>query len=168
MKFLPDILAAMSCKTATLGIIGTGSEEALIRSRAAALGISERIRFYGFLDHDGCAEVLTRCRALVLPSLSEAGGAVVLEAMAAARPVIAADHGGPADYIVAGTGWLVPLTSPQAMIAGFARQMDVLSADIGLARDTGLRARAHVVRHYDWSEKIDKMIAFYKTCLKAT
>lgn len=166
-QYLPEALARMDCKTARLGIIGDGVMEPEIRARAEALGVADRITFYGFLPQAECNRRLAAARALVLPSLREAGGAVVLEAMACARPVIAADHGGPADYITPQTGWLVPVPSPEALIAGFSAIMDRLALDAGAARTAGQQARDHVLRHYDWDSKIDTIISLYQSCLLA-
>jgi glycosyltransferase involved in cell wall biosynthesis len=166
-QYLPEILARMKDRTARVGIIGEGPMAEDIRARAAALGVADRITFYGFLSQEDCAAHLARARALILPSLAEAGGAVVLEAMACARPVIAADHGGPSDYIVPGTGWLVPISSPEALIGGFAARMDQLAGDPALAKATGKAARAHVLRHYDWNSKIDTVLGLYQSCLLA-
>lgn len=166
-QYLPDILARMADRQARIGIIGDGPMAAVIAARAAELGVSDRITFYGFLSQQDCAAHLARARALVLPSLAEAGGAAVLEAMACARPAIAADHGGPADYIAPGTGWLIPVPGPEALITGFAQVMDNLSADPALATRTGAAARAHVLRHYDWQSKIDTILELYRSCLLA-
>lgn len=166
-QYLPDILARMQDTRARIGIIGDGPTAGVIAARAEQLGVGDRITFYGFLSQQDCAAHLTRARALVLPSLAEAGGAAVLEAMACARPAIAADHGGPADYIAPGTGWLIPVPNPEALIAGFAQAMDTLSADPALAARTGEAARAHVLRHYDWQSKIDTILELYRSCLLA-
>ncbi|RRH72475.1 glycosyltransferase family 4 protein [Falsigemmobacter faecalis] len=166
-QYLPDILAQMKNRTARIGIIGDGPMEEAIRARAKELGVSGRITFYGFLSQTDCSTHLARARALILPSLAEAGGAVVMEAMACARPAIAADHGGPADYIVPGTGWLVPIPSPEALIEGFAERMDQLADDPALAETTGKTARAHALRHYDWNSKIDTVLGLYQSCLLA-
>ena len=57
---------------------------------------------------------------MVLPSMRECGGAVVLEAMASGVPVIAAKWGGPADYISEGTGILIP-PDRQSNLSGISR-----------------------------------------------
>lgn len=166
-QYLPDILARMTDRTARISLIGEGPMAGIIRKRAEELGLADRITLHGFLPQSACVAHLARARALVLPSLAEAGGAVVLEAMTCARPVVAADHGGPADYIRPGTGWLIPPVSPGALIRGFAERMDKLAADPALVREAGQRARAHVLQHYDWNSKIDTVLGLYQSCLLA-
>lgn len=166
-QFLPEALAQMQDRTARLGIIGDGPLEAALRARVADLGLSARVRFYGFQSQEACAARLAGARALVLPSLAEAGGAVVLEAMACARPAIVADHGGPADYLVPGSGIKVPALSPEGLIQGLAAAMDRLAAEPDLAEAMGQTARAHVVRHYDWQSKIATVLRLYEDTLLA-
>ncbi len=59
-------------------IAGRGSEEEAIRSRATALGIAERVRLLGYQD---ARSVLWASDVLVLPSLIEGFGLVLVEAM---------------------------------------------------------------------------------------
>ena len=66
---------------------------------AAAQIPRDRVIFHGFLPQKQCAELLAGFDALVLPSLHECGGAVVLEAMAMGLPVIATKWGGPVGTI---------------------------------------------------------------------
>ena len=63
------------------------------------LGLDDRVHFAGTQPQTECAARLRALDALVLPSLYECGGAVVLEAMASGLPVIATAWGGPLDYL---------------------------------------------------------------------
>src|SRR5437764_964823 len=74
----------------TLIIVGDGPLEAEMRSRAAALGIADRIQFTGSLADDEVQAHYQACDALVLPSIArtEAFGVVQIEAMAAGLPVV--------------------------------------------------------------------------------
>lgn len=75
---------------AELEIIGDGPQRARLERRAAELGIAGRVAFRGWFDPARCAGALGDCDVYVSPSLQESGGIAVLEAMAGARPVIAA------------------------------------------------------------------------------
>ena len=85
------------------------------------------VHFAGWLAQSACAEWLRDADALVLPSLLECGGAVVLEAMSMAKPVIATAWGGPLDYHDASCGVLVIPESREAIIDGFAAAMVALA-----------------------------------------
>ena len=110
------------------------------------------------------ARLQTAC-ALVLPSLYECGGAVVLEAMALARPVIATAWGGPTDYLDETCGILVPPTSRQALIEGFAAAMNQLAGNPAQATQLGAAGRTRLLQHFDWNKKIDLILTLYTEAL---
>src|SRR5918995_3266579 len=100
----------------------------------------------GWRPHEQLPQALNAADALVLPSVAEAFGLVLVEAMACGLPVIASRAHGPAALVAHGsTGWLIPPEDEDALIHA------LLSAANGnqerLAR--GRRARA-VSRRYDW------------------
>lgn len=80
-------------------------------------------------------EKLAEVDVLVHPSLHDSGGYVVAEAMAAGRPVICLDLGGPALQVAEETGFKIPATTPEQVVAGMAQAM------LWLARDDALRRR---------------------------
>ena len=155
-----------------LWILGDGGERASLEALTRELGLMDTgteagsVSFAGWLPQAACAQRLAEADALVLPSLLECGGAVVLEAMSMGEPVIATAWGGPMDYLDASCGVLVPPTSPEAMVDGFA------SAMVELARSPEARARmgAHAVdkvrRDFDWEKKVDRVLAVYRDAIR--
>ena len=109
---------------------------------------------------------LSQARALVLPSIYECGGAVVLEAMASKRAVIAVNWGGPADYMNSNTGILVDPVSRKGVIEGFTNGIVRLSSDIDLAREMGNRGYDRVVAEFSWQSKTDRIIEIYNDTLE--
>jgi glycosyltransferase involved in cell wall biosynthesis len=99
-----------------------------LREQVDQLGITDRVEFVGFVD-DVQAE-LERLDLLVHASvLPEPLGNVVLEGMAAGVPVVAADAGGPAEYIEDGLeGLLYPPGDAEAL----ARVLKWVAADFDL------------------------------------
>ena len=75
-----------------LVLSGSGPLEASLRAQVAALGLSARVTFAGFLQYADLPAAYARAGALVLPSWSDQWGLVVNEAMAAGLPVIVS-HG---------------------------------------------------------------------------
>lgn len=164
-KRLDLLLEALSRspRTYRLEVIGDGPMRQSWQQACEALGMGDRVRFHGFLSQQECAAELATCRALVLPSVYECGGAVVLEAMATGIPVIAADWGGPADYVVHGeTGFLVPPTTPELFVTGLADAMLRLGEDRRLAARMGAAGRVRVEREFDWERKVDAILAVYQ------
>ncbi|HVW19442.1 MAG TPA: glycosyltransferase, partial [Solirubrobacteraceae bacterium] len=79
-------------------IVGRGPEEARLRAHAADLGVGDRVELRGFVAYDRLVELYAGASALVLGSLSrwhweEQFGMVLVEAMAAHLPVVAASSG---------------------------------------------------------------------------
>ncbi|HYI67070.1 MAG TPA: glycosyltransferase family 4 protein [Candidatus Limnocylindrales bacterium] len=116
VEAMPMILEA--APNAWLAIVGEGSEADALRAQAASLGgrASERIVFTGRrVDVSAITADLT---VAALPSLREAQGISILEAMARRRPVVASAVGGIPEVITDGVdGLLVPPADPTALAA---------------------------------------------------
>jgi glycosyltransferase involved in cell wall biosynthesis len=104
-----------------LDIIGRGFEQARLEELVQKLNLRENVVFHGFVEQERARDLLTHCDALVLPSVYECGGAVVLEAMAMSMPVIATRWGGPADYLDSATGILLEPHDRKAMVSADCR-----------------------------------------------
>jgi glycosyltransferase involved in cell wall biosynthesis len=157
------IRALANVPSAELDIIGDGPMLNAWQSLAMELGLKDRVHFSGWLTQSECANRLLNSIALVLPSLYECGGAVVLEAMAMGKPVIATRWGGPADYLDSSCGMLVEPESYAGLVAGFAEAMSWMIDSPGLARSMGAAGRERAVRNFDWQHKVDKMIGIYRS-----
>ena len=156
------IRSLIDVPSAELEVIGDGPMLETWKSLACELGVKDRVRFAGWLPQQECAVRLRSAFALVLPSLYECGGAVVLEAMAMGKPVIATRWGGPADYLDATCGILVEPESYSFMVTGFAEAMQRLIDSPKLARSMGDAGRARAIRDFDWQRKIDQVIKIYR------
>jgi glycosyltransferase involved in cell wall biosynthesis len=151
-----------------LWILGDGDERSRLQAMAAALELADRgpeavgtVHFAGWLSQSACMERLSSADCLVLPSLLECGGAVVLEAMSLAKPVIATAWGGPVDYLDASCGVLVPAESRAGIVTGIAAAMVDLATSPATRLRMGDRALAKVRAQYSWEAKVDRMIDFY-------
>ena len=95
---------------------------AALRAQVARLGLDDRVRFAGEVSTDTLATLMASARVLVLPSLSEGLGRVLVEAMLCGTPVIASRVCGTAEIIHAeGAGYLVE-PGDVAGLAGALRQ----------------------------------------------
>jgi glycosyltransferase involved in cell wall biosynthesis len=96
-KGLDDLLGAwkaagMDPVNTELWIVGKGREEDRLRKRVAEEGFSENVRFLGY--RADVPAILAAADVFVLPSYSEGNSNAILEAMAAALPIITTDVGG--------------------------------------------------------------------------
>jgi glycosyltransferase involved in cell wall biosynthesis len=147
---------------AELEVVGDGPMLEKWKLLAGQIGIADRIHFAGWLPQQECANRLRTAVALVLPSIYECGGAVVLEAMAMSKPVIATRWGGPADYLDETCGILIEPESHSSLVNGFAEAMQKLIDSPALAKSMGAAGHERAVRDFDWQRKIDQVIAIYR------
>ena len=115
-----------------------------LEARAARLGLEGRVSLVRSPSDAERRALLARAACVVYTPLAEHFGLVPLEAMAAARPVIAVNRGGPTETIVHGeTGWLAD-PRPEA----FADALAAVLRDAGAARRMGEAGWAHVRQHF--------------------
>jgi len=124
---------------ATLLLVGRGSEEARIRSAAAARGVLSQVVFAG--EQPDVSAFLHRMDLYAQASLTAGLPNAVLEAMACGLPVVATAVGGTPEAVVHGiTGLLVPPGDPEALAGAAATVLE----DPALAARFGQAARARV------------------------
>ena len=136
--------------TAEYWIVGGGPAERSLKALATRLGVSNRVRFLGQLPRSEVLQILQQCDVLVHPSLHESGGAVCAEVMAAGRPVICLDLGGPGLQVTPETGIKVPARTPAQVVRELAAAMDTLSRspETRIAMGEAARgARARTLQH---------------------
>lgn len=122
IRAVPRVLAHVP--DARFVIVGGGHLCAKLQAEIDALGLSERVIMTGY--REDMLELMQGFDVFALPSLWEGLGIVLLEAMAYARPLVAAAVGGVNDVVVDGeTGLLVPPRSPEAL----ARAITALLTD---------------------------------------
>jgi glycosyltransferase involved in cell wall biosynthesis len=144
---------ASHCPASEYWIVGDGPERGRFEKLAQNLGLTSKIRFWGMIPRSEALEKLADCDVLVHPSLHDSGGWVCLEAMAAGRPVICLDLGGPALQVTQETGIKVPAISPEQAVSDLAAAMTELAKDPDLRVRLGVAARQRVREHFDWDQK---------------
>ena len=98
-----DLLRAFANAGVGNGILvfaGDGPLRSTLESEAAKLGIAERVRFLGFVNQTQLPAIYTASDVMVLPSVYDAFGVVVNEAMLCGCPVIASDRVGAARDLI--------------------------------------------------------------------
>jgi glycosyltransferase involved in cell wall biosynthesis len=118
LEAAPQVLAL--CPSTVFLFAGRGDCETELRTQAKSLGIEARVRFLG-LRQDVPA-LLAIGDVFVQPSLSEGFSIAILEAMAAARPVVTTRVGGNSELVADGeTGLLVEPADAPALAAAVTR-----------------------------------------------
>jgi glycosyltransferase involved in cell wall biosynthesis len=129
-------------------IVGGGPAEGSLKALAERLGIASRVRFLGQLPRHEVLQIVQQCDVLVHPSLHESGGAVCAEVMAAGRPVICLDLGGPGLQVTSQTGIKVPARGPEQAIEDIAAAMNTLARSPETRLAMGRAARARVANRF--------------------
>ncbi len=113
-----------------LQFLGSGPLEETLRTQADQLGLSDSVSFHGFQQAPEIARRLATSLALLLPSVEEQFGNVVIEAQAMGVPVILSDNCGARDELIrtAVNGFVVEPDNPE----GFAFFMRLISQDEAL------------------------------------
>jgi glycosyltransferase involved in cell wall biosynthesis len=135
---------------------GQGTARARAEALAAQLGVRDRLHFLGWVDD------LPRFYATVdvfaLSSLNEGTPVAVIEAMAAARAVVATAVGGVPDVVEPGvTGLLVPAQDPDAMAAALLE----LATDPDRRAALGGEGRRRARERYSHVRLVDEIEALY-------
>ncbi len=140
-------------------LAGQGSEERGLRERAASLG--DRFAFLG--HRNDVPALMAAFDVLVVPSINEGMGRVILEAAAAGTPSIASDIGGIPEMIDdAKTGVLVPPKDADAIASVL---LELARAPQRL-RTMGDAARARAVPRYSVEEMVARVESLYETLIQ--
>jgi glycosyltransferase involved in cell wall biosynthesis len=141
-------------------IVGSGPDEAELRAMTASRGIAGQCVF----EPPGpIRRALSRAYVMVVPSRAESLPYVVLEAAAAAQPLIATDVGGINEiYGPAHRQRLIPANDPK-VLAGAIRTM--LSRSIVERRAEAADLAVHVRRNFRIDAMVDGVDAAYRAAL---
>ena len=140
----------------SLVFVGKGDLDVDLRSRVLDLRADDRVKFLGW--RDDIETIMQVFDLLALPSLNEGMGRVVVEAMAAGKPVVASNVGGIPDLVVHGqTGFLVPPADEDALAGAIAHLLN----DPEQRKKMGVMGRLHSHR-FSLAAMIEKLDAIYE------
>jgi glycosyltransferase involved in cell wall biosynthesis len=160
LRALPVVLQA--CPHYRLVVIGEGPEEASLKQLAVDLAIDDHIVFVGFLPQESVRDWMQRAKLLVLPSLEEGLGVVILEALACGTPVVASHVGGIVDMVTSEVGILTPVADVAALAEAILRIIEHQQNWFALSQ----QARAHAVQHFSSAQIAGQYIKLYQSVLE--
>ncbi len=153
-----DVILALAHLTQNVKfiILGTGTDETMLRDLAKKKGMESQVVFLGQIDHAEMPKYLKISDIFIRPSISEGMGNSFVEAMAAGIPVIATQEGGIADFLFdpdrnpdkKPTGLAVNSHDPE----GIARQVKRFLGDKKLRDEIVKNARELAFAKYDWDK----------------
>ena len=146
---------------AHLVLVGDGPERRSLERTAAARGLGDRVHFTGFLKPDRIPAALSHGDVLVVPSIYEELGRVILEGMHAGIPIVATTAGGIPEVLRDGANGL--LVEP-GDVDGLARAIDAVLSRPDLAARLREAARRDLAP-YDADAVVDRVIEAYREAM---
>jgi len=145
-------------------IAGKGSEEERLKELTKSLGISESVKFVGFIPNDKLPQYLTTMDVYVSTSLSDAGiAASTAEAMACGLPVIVTDVADNKKWIDNGVnGFVVPVKDPKSL----AEKIIYLLQNEDIRKKFGKINRKIIEERNNYYKEMKKMEDIYKELIR--
>ncbi len=146
-------------------IAGKGSEEKRLRELAESLGVSDNVKFMGFIQNEDLPQYLNTVDVYVSTSLSDAGiAASTAEAMACGLPVIVTDVADNKKWIDNGVnGFVVPVKDPKSL----AEKIIHLLQNEDIRKKFGKLNRKIIEERNDYYKEMKKMENIYKELIRS-
>ena len=149
--YVIDALAHLPA--AQLALAGAGPDEALLRARAAQLGVADRVHFLGALPHAELPELLSAADVFVLPSASEGLANAWIEALACGVPVVTTPIPGARELV----------TDPAFGRFAARDGREIAEAVTALLKSPPKQAEVvRATQGYSWEENAAQLVAHWK------
>lgn len=160
LQALPELLQRYP--KIVVAFAGDGELRESLEQEAAARGVAPHVRFLDY-RHD-IPDLLAAADVIVQPSHLEGLCSSLIDAMLAARPIVASAAGGIPDLVSerpeeAPVAWLVPPKSPTALVTA----LEQVLADPTEAQARGSRARQRALREFTADHMVDQTLDAYRT-----
>jgi len=145
-------------------IVGDGPLVAVLKARAAALGVSGAIRFAGYVGQRELPLWYRAADVFVLSSDFDNSPNVVLEAMASGLPLVATNVGGVPDFVEAPAGGALV---DKGDAAAMGTEILELLGNEARRRDAGSFNRQRATTKFSWRTSAEQLLAAYRNALAA-
>jgi glycosyltransferase involved in cell wall biosynthesis len=128
--------------SAELTFVGQGPETSRMKTLAAHLGISKKIRWISWVERKNLKDLYKAHDLFLFPSFHDSGGMVVLEAMSHGLPVVCLDLGGPGVMVDETCGIKIPVSGKNSreVVQSLCSAMVAINRDKLLFSDLSLGA----------------------------
>jgi glycosyltransferase involved in cell wall biosynthesis len=145
-KGVESLLKAAKDLDAQFMLVGGGTDEGRLKGLVKKLGIEHKVKFTGYVSYDQIPRYYASVDIVVYPTLYEPLGNVILESMAAGKPIIATNVDGIPEIFEEGTGFLIE--PEQTMLED---KLDLLVNDEKLRKKLGAKGK-EMVKGHSWVE----------------
>lgn len=150
-----------ACPETEFEIIGDGPDWRPLERLVRASGLEGCVRVTPWQPRPAVLERLRRCDLFLFASVRDGGGAVVVEALAAGKPVVCLDVAGPGMHVTPACGMKIPARDPEQAASGLAEGMRRLCEDPGLRLAMGQAARTRAEQAYSWDRLGQRLADLY-------
>jgi glycosyltransferase involved in cell wall biosynthesis len=142
----------------TLELAGDGPQESALRALATRAGLDDTVHFRGAVPREAIADAFAAADVFVLSSDFEGYARVLMEAAAAALPVVTTAVSGSDEAVLDGvSGFVVPIGSAAALVEKLA----LLLGDAARRQRSGEAARRHVQDRLDPTSNTPAQLAIW-------
>ena len=148
-----------------LSIIGSGPEESRLRAVVKQSQVDTKVELIPAISRDALLAKMASCDVFLFPSLRDGGGAVVIEAMSAGKPVICLNVGGPGMHVTEECGIKIEPRSSDEATRQLASALERLRGDEKLRLELGRASRERAERVYHWDRLGERLMEVYRDAL---
>ncbi|PLX39322.1 MAG: glycosyl transferase [Hyphomicrobiales bacterium] len=158
IRALAALPARDNGKPANAAIVGDGDDKPSLEALVAALGLEERVTFHPAMP---ARKAFAMADAVIVPSRAESMPYIVLEAIAAGKPIVASRVGGIPEILHDDTEQMVPADDPAAL----AREMAKLLGDRETAVSAAVQRANRLHARFSCSAMAHEIEQFYRDTL---
>ncbi|MFD9705522.1 glycosyltransferase [Lentzea sp. NPDC059081] len=164
-KRVDEFLRALARVPGAFGeVVGDGTCKAEWELLARDLGIGDRVRFHGFVSEDELLDAYARCDLFVMPGVAELQSLATMEAMAAGKPVIAANAMALPHLVHPGrNGWLFE----PGDVNQLAQRLHTLVHDAPMRARMGA-ASSEIISHHALAATLERFEGLYARAMGHT
>jgi glycosyltransferase involved in cell wall biosynthesis len=151
----------------SLSIVGSGPDETHLRNIVHQAQLESKVRFLGWMSRSELRSEMASCDVFLFPSLRDGGGGVVIEAMAAGKPVVCLDLSGPGMHVTTDCGVKINPGPPGKVVQDLATALEHLYQDGELRQKLGNAARERVQTAYHWDKLGKRLMEYYDLSLNS-
>lgn len=160
LDLLVQAFASLSAELGKVRLVISGPDDGYLpalKRVVRELKVEDRVTLTGALYGAEKLEAYVDADVYVLPSVYEAFGITLLEALMCGTPVIATDRCGVSPWLDNRAGYVVPF-DPEAL----RRALERMLADAGLRRQFGEEGRRLVMEQFTWAGVVEKVEGLYR------
>lgn len=148
-------------------ILGSGEELERLKALAAALGVTDSVKFVGLVPREEALHCLLTSDVLLHPSLHDTGSWVSLEAMASGTPIVCLKLGGLATIVSDECGFRVNGSDPQTSVAELHEALLKLANNPALREQMGAAGKQRLLDEFRWQRKGEQYNQIYREVVRA-